>query len=60
MAKTQIEVDSELLEKIRPLAIKNGIKPNIQNLVNLSLKVSTEMYEMLDEEDFENICKLKK
>jgi hypothetical protein len=60
MAKTQIEVDSNLFEKIRPLAIANGVKPTIQNLVNLSLKVATDMYQYLDDTDFENISNLKK
>lgn len=60
MAKTQIEVDNSLLEKLRPLAIANGIKPNIQNLVNLSLKVATDMYQYLDDTDFQNISNLKK
>jgi ABC-type enterochelin transport system substrate-binding protein len=63
MAKSVIEVDWEVLEKIRPLALKNGIKPTVQNLVDLSVKVTAEIAEMygsLDTEDFENVCKLKK
>ena len=60
MAKSVIEVDWEVLEKIRPLALKNGIKPTVQNLVDLSIKVTAEMYEALDSEDFENVCNLKK
>ncbi len=60
MAKAQIEVDSLMLEKIRPLAVKNGIKPNIKNLVNIALKVTSDMIEVLDENDFKNICNLKK
>lgn len=60
MAKSIIEVDWEMLEKVRPLALKNGIKPTVQNLVDLSIKVTAEMYEALDSEDFENVCNLKK
>ena len=60
MAKSVIEVDWSELEKIRPLAIKNGIKPTVQNLVDLSIKVTAEMYENLDSEDFKNVCNLKK
>ena len=60
MAKSVIEVDWSELEKIRPIAIKNGIKPTVQNLVDLSIKVTAEMYEALDSEDFENVCNLKK
>ena len=60
MAKSVIEVDWEVLEKIRPLAIKSGIKPTVQNLVDLSIKVTAEMYEALDSVDFENVCNLKK
>ena len=60
MAKSVIEVDWSELEKIRPLALKNGIKPTVQNLVDLSIKVTAEMYEALDSEDFENVCNLKK
>ncbi len=60
MAKAQIEVSSEMLEKIRPLAVRNGIKPTIQNLVNLAVKVTSDMVESLDSTDFENICDLKK
>lgn len=60
MAKSVIEVDWSELEKIRPLALKNGIKPTVQNLVDLSIKVTAEMYESLDSEDFENVCNLKK
>ena len=60
MAKSVIEVDWSELEKIRPLALKNGIKPTVQNLVDLSIKVTAEMYENLDSEDFENVCNLKK
>lgn len=60
MAKTQLDLDSMMLEKIRPLAVKNGIKPNIKNIVDLALKVTSDMIEMLDSVDFENICNLKK
>lgn len=60
MAKAQLDLDSAMLEKIRPLAVKNGIKPNIKNLVDLALKVTSDMIEMLDSVDFENVCNLKK
>lgn len=60
MAKAQVEIDSEMLEKIRPLAVKNGIKPTIQNLVNLAVKVTADMIESLDSVDFESISNLKK
>lgn len=60
MAKAQIEVDNLMLEKIRPLAIKNEIKPTVQNLVTLAVKVTADMFEMLDEIDFQNVCNLKK
>ena len=60
MAKSVIEVDWSELEKIRPLALKNGIKPTVQNLVDLSIKVTAEMYEILDSEDFKTACNLKK
>lgn len=60
MAKAQVEIDSEMLEKIRPLAVKNGIKPTIQNLVNLAVKVTSDMIESLDSIDFEAISNLKK
>lgn len=60
MAKAQLDLDSAMLEKIRPLAVKNGIKPNIKNLVNLALKVTSDMIEVLDSIDFENVCNLKK
>ena len=60
MAKSVIEVDWSELEKIRPIAIKNGIKPTVQNLVDLSIKVTAEMYEILDSEDFKTACNLKK
>ena len=60
MAKAQIDIDSEMLEKIRPLAVKNGIKPTIQNLVNLAVKVTADMIESFDSVDFESISNLKK
>lgn len=60
MAKNQIEIDKDLLEQVRPLAVKNGIKPNAENLVNLSLKVTAKMLKNLDSSDFEKLCNLKK
>jgi hypothetical protein len=60
MPKNQIEVNTELLERIRPLAIKNGIKPTVSNLVHLCMDVAVKMYENLDNEDFQNVCNLNK
>lgn len=60
MAKAQLDIDSMMLEKIRPLAVKNGIKATVPNLVNLAIKVTVDMIDMLDEEDFKNVCNLKK
>lgn len=60
MAKNQIELNPELMEKIRPLAVKNGVVPTNQNLVDLAVKVTVEMIENLDSQDFENVCNLKK
>lgn len=60
MAKAQLDLDSAMLEKIRPLAVKNGIKATIPNLVDLAIKVTVDMIEVLDENDFKNICNLEK
>lgn len=60
MAKNQIDVNTELLERIRPLAIKNGIKPTVSNLVHLCMDVAVRSYENLDAESFAQVCNLKK
>ena len=60
MAKNQIEIDSGLVEKCRCLAIKNEVKPNVTNIVDLALKVTSKMLENLDADDFEQITGLKK
>lgn len=60
MAKAQLDLDSSMLEKIRPLAVKNGIKATVPNLVDLAIKVTVDMIESLDSIDFENVCNLKK
>lgn len=60
MAKNQIELDPELMEKIRPLAVNNGIATTRQNLVDLAVKVTVDMIKSLDYQDFEQICNLKK
>jgi uncharacterized protein YydD (DUF2326 family) len=60
MPKNQIEVNTELLERIRPLAIKNGIKPTVSNLVHLCMDVAVRSYENLDTESFAQVCNLKK
>jgi hypothetical protein len=60
MAKNQIEVNHGLLERIRPLAIKHGIKPTVSNLVHLCMDVAVRSYENLDAESFAQVCNLKK
>jgi hypothetical protein len=60
MPKNQIDVNTELIEKLRPLAIKNGLKPNVSNIVDLALNVAVRSYENLDAESFAQVCNLKK
>lgn len=60
MAKNQIEIDTSLVEKCRSLAVKNEVRPNITNIVDLALKVTAKMLENLDSDDFEEITGLKK
>jgi hypothetical protein len=59
MALNQINLDMELIEKIRTVAVKNKLKTNNQSLVDLSLSIATSVIQYLDAESFEQITSFK-
>ena len=59
MAKNQIDLDMELIEKIRTVAVKNGLKTNNQSLTDLAFSISTSVIQYLDAESFEQITSFK-
>jgi hypothetical protein len=59
MGLNQINLDMELIEKIRTVAVKNKLKTNNQSLVDLSLSIATSVIKHLDDESFEQITSFK-
>ena len=48
------------LNKIREVAMKNGLKKSKPDLIELSIKIASNCIEMLDEESFQQVNNLKK
>lgn len=56
-----ISDDGEIkLNKIREVAMKNGLKKSKADLIELSIQIATNTIEMLDDESFQQINNLKK
>jgi hypothetical protein len=53
--KHQIEIDSSQLLKLKELAIKNGIKPNAQNCINMAIEIAIDCATYLQEDDFQQV-----
>ena len=48
------------LNKIREVAMKNGLKKSKPDLIELSIKIASNTIEMLDDESFQQVNNLKK
>ena len=48
------------LNKIREVAMKNGLKKSKANLIELSIQIASNTIEMLDDESFQQVNNLKK
>ena len=48
------------LNKIREVAMKNGLKKSKADLIELSIQIATNTIEMLDDESFQQVNNLKK
>lgn len=48
------------LNKIREVAMKNGLKKSKAELIELSIQIATNTIEMLDDESFQQVNNLKK
>lgn len=48
------------LNKIREVAMKNGLKKSKADLIELSIQIATNTIEMLDDDSFQQVNNLKK
>jgi hypothetical protein len=48
------------LNKIREVAMKNGLKKSKADLIELSIQIASNTIEMLDDESFQQVNNLKK
>ena len=48
------------LNKIREVAMKNGLKKSKSELIELSIRIASNTIEMLDDESFRQVNNLKK
>jgi len=56
-----ISDDGEInLNKIREVAMKNGLKKSKADLIELSIQIASNTIEMLDDESFQQVNNLKK
>lgn len=56
-----ISDDGEInLNKIREVAMKNGLKKSKADLIELSIRIASNTIEMLDDESFQQVNNLKK
>jgi hypothetical protein len=56
-----ISDDGEInLNKIREVAMKNGLKKSKPELIELSIRIASNTIEMLDDESFQQVNNLKK